>query len=61
MVHISVSAVDLTDSGTSFAAPAVAGIIELIQNNNSTLRIQPEGCRAILLGGARLYIVENIW
>ncbi len=57
----SVSAVGLTKSGTSFASPAVAGIAALLQSTDSTLRIWPEGCRAILLAGARRNVVGNTW
>ena len=56
-----VSAVGLTMSGTSFASPAVAGITALLQNTDSTLKVWPEGCRAILLAGARLNVVDNTW
>lgn len=56
-----VTAVGLTMSGTSFAAPAVAGIAALIQNTDSTLKIWPEGCRAILLAGARRNVVGSTW
>jgi hypothetical protein len=56
-----VSAVGLTMSGTSFAAPAVAGITALLQNTDSTLKVWPEGCRAILLAGARRNVVGNTW
>jgi hypothetical protein len=56
-----VSAVGLTMSGTSFAAPAVAGIATLIQNTDPTLKLWPEGCRAILLASARRNVVGNTW
>ena len=56
-----VSAVGVTLSGTSFAAPAVAGITALIQQTKSTLKIWPEGCRAILLAGAKRNVVDNTW
>jgi hypothetical protein len=48
----SVSAVGLTLSGTSMAAPAVAGAAACIQEANGTLRSWPEGCRAILMASA---------
>jgi Subtilase family len=56
-----VTAVKRTKSGTSFAAPTVAGITALLQNTDSTLKIWPEGCRAILLAGARRNVVGNTW
>ena len=49
---IGVTAVGLTDSGTSFAAPAVAGAAAVIQSANATLQSWPEGCRAILLASS---------
>ena len=56
-----VTAVGLTMSGTSFAAPAVAGITALIQEANSTLQIWPEGCRAILLASANRSVTGGTW
>ncbi|MBM7805029.1 hypothetical protein JOD57_000866 [Geodermatophilus bullaregiensis] len=47
-----VTAVGLTKSGTSMAAPAVAGGAALIQQTAPLLRSWPEGCRAILLASA---------
>ena len=47
-----VSALSLTMSGTSFAAPAVAGAVACMQEANGTLKSWPEGCRAILLASA---------
>jgi hypothetical protein len=47
-----VTAVGLTKSGTSMAAPAVAGGAALVQQTAPLLRSWPEGCRAILLAGA---------
>jgi hypothetical protein len=56
-----VSAVGLTMSGTSFAAPAAGGIAALIQNTDATLKLWPEGCRAIILASARRNVVGNTW
>jgi hypothetical protein len=56
-----VTAVKLTFSGTSMAAPAAAGCTALIQETNSTLKSWPEGCRAILLAGASKNVVGNTW
>ena len=56
-----VTAVGSTMSGTSFAAPAVAGIAALIQEANSTLQVWPEGCRAILLAGANRSVTGGTW
>jgi subtilase family protein len=57
----SVTAVKLTKSGTSMAAPAAAGCTALMQQANSTLKSWPEGCRAILLAGATRNVVGNTW
>lgn len=56
-----VSATGLTNSGTSFASPAVAGVAALIQETDGTLRRWPEGCRAILLASARRTIEGRTW
>ncbi len=47
-----VTTVGLTMSGTSMAAPAVAGAVACTQEANGTLRSWPEGCRAIMLASA---------
>ena len=57
----SVTAVGLTKSGTSMAAPAAAGCTALMQQASSTLKSWPEGCRAILLAGATRNVVGNTW
>ncbi|MFC1540210.1 S8 family serine peptidase [Gemmatimonadota bacterium] len=57
----SVTTVDLTKSGTSMAAPAVAGAAALMQNADKTLKHWPEGCRAILLAGAKRNVTDNTW
>ncbi|AQZ61718.1 peptidase S8 and S53, subtilisin, kexin, sedolisin [[Actinomadura] parvosata subsp. kistnae] len=49
---VGVSAVGTTMSGTSLAAPAVAGCVALIQQADAVLRSWPEGCRAIMLAAA---------
>ncbi len=56
-----VDAVGLTKSGTSMAAPAAAGSAALLQNVNSTLKSWPEGCRAILLAGAKRNVQDDTW
>lgn len=56
-----VTADDLTETGTSFATPAVAGITALIQEADSTLQVWPEGCRAILLAGATRNVADGTW
>lgn len=56
-----VTAVGLSDSGTSFASPAVAGSVALLQERAGTLRYWPEGNRAILLAGARINVSGNTW
>lgn len=55
----SVTAAKATDSGTSFAAPAAAGVAALVQDVNATLQSWPEGCRAILLAGADRNVRDN--
>ncbi len=57
----SVTAVGRTSSGTSFAAPGVAGIAALIQSTDTTLKRWPEGCRAILLAGASRNVNGRRW
>jgi hypothetical protein len=57
----SVTTVDLTMSGTSMASPAAAGCAALIQSVDGTLKSWPEGCRAILLAGAKRNIVGQTW
>lgn len=56
-----VTTVGLTKSGTSMASPAAAGCAALIQDVDSTLKSWPEGCRAILLAGAKRNVVANTW
>ncbi len=56
-----VTAVGLSMSGTSFAAPAVAGITALIQSIDRQLKLWPEGCRAILLAGAKRNVDGSRW
>jgi hypothetical protein len=58
---VGVTAVGITNSGTSFASPAVAGIAALIQGTNTLLKRWPEGCRAILLAGAKRNIQGQTW
>ncbi len=41
-----------TESGTSFAAPAVAGTVALLQSVDRRLVPRPEACRAILYAAA---------
>ena len=48
-----VSAVGESMSGTSFSAPAVAGITAVLQSVDATLKSWPEGCRAILMASRR--------
>jgi len=56
-----VTTVGLTKSGTSMASPAAAGCAALIQSVDSTLKSWPEGCRAILLAGAKRNIAGQTW
>lgn len=57
----SVTCVGLTLSGTSMAAPAVAGCTALMQQASPTLESWPEGCRAILLASASKNITGSTW
>jgi hypothetical protein len=56
-----VSANGQTMSGTSFAAPAVAGVTALLQDVDPVLRSWPEGCRAILLASAGRNVAGGTW
>ena len=56
-----VAAVGTSNSGTSFASPAVAGIAALLQGEDTLLRSWPEGCRAILLAGATRNVTDATW
>ncbi len=56
-----VTTVGLTMSGTSMASPAAASCAALIQNVDDTLKSWPEGCRAILLAGAKRNIAGQTW
>ena len=57
----SVSANGQTMSGTSFAAPATAGVTALLQDVDNVLCSWPEGCRAILLASAGRNIRGGSW
>ena len=56
-----VSAVGHSMSGTSFAAPAAAGVTALLQDVDAVLCSWPEGCRAILLASAGRNIEDGTW
>ena len=56
-----VTAVGETMSGTSFAAPAAAGVTALLQDVHSSLTFWPEGCRAILLASAGRNVAGRTW
>ncbi len=56
-----VTTVGLTMSGTSMASPAAAGCAALIQSVDGTLKSWPEGCRAILLAGAKRNVTGQTW
>jgi hypothetical protein len=56
-----VSANGQTMSGTSFAAPATAGVTALLQDVDSVLCSWPEGCRAILMAAAGRNVSGNTW
>ena len=48
-------------SGTSFAAPATAGVTALLQDVDSVLCSWPEGCRAILMAAAARNVSGSTW
>jgi hypothetical protein len=56
-----VSANDQTMSGTSFAAPATAGVAALLQDVDGVLQSWPEGCRAILMASAGRNVSGRTW
>lgn len=57
----SVSANAQTMSGTSFAAPAAAGVTALLQDVDGVLCSWPEGCRAILMAAAARNVRGSTW
>jgi hypothetical protein len=57
----SVSANGQMKSGTSFSAPAVAGVTALLQDVDGVLSSWPEGCRAILMASAGRNVRDNTW
>jgi hypothetical protein len=56
-----VSANGQTMSGTSFAAPATAGVTALLQDVDPVLCSWPEGCRAILMAAAGRNVRGGTW
>lgn len=56
-----VSSVGLRLSGTSLAAPAVAGTAAVLQSTQPKLKNWPEGCRAILLAGTARKPTLGTW
>ncbi len=56
-----VAAVGESMSGTSFSAPAVAGVTAVLQSVDATLRSWPEGCRAILMASATRNVANGTW
>jgi Subtilase family len=58
---IGVSANGQTDSGTSFAAPAAAGVTAVLQDVDGVLCSWPEGCRAILMASAGRNVRGSTW
>lgn len=56
-----VSANGQTMSGTSFAAPATAGVTALLQDVDRVLCSWPEGCRAILMAAAGRNVSGTTW
>jgi hypothetical protein len=58
---VSVTAAGLTKSGTSFASPAVAGSVAVIQRLAPRLKAWPEGCRAVIMAGAGRNVAGKTW
>ncbi|HEV7993066.1 MAG TPA: S8 family serine peptidase [Gemmatimonadaceae bacterium] len=56
-----VSANGQTMSGTSFSAPATAGVTALLQDVDGVLCSWPEGCRAILMASAGRNVRGSTW
>lgn len=56
-----VTANTITMSGTSFSAPATAGVTALLQDVDGVLCSWPEGCRAILMAAAGRNVRGNTW
>ena len=56
-----VSANGQSMSGTSFAAPATAGVTALLQDVDGVLCSWPEGCRAIVMASAGRNVTGNTW
>jgi hypothetical protein len=56
-----VTSIGLTGSGTSFAAPATAGVVALMQSVNGILKSWPEACRAILFASANRNVSGSDW
>jgi len=56
-----VTAVGHTKTGTSFAAPATAGVVALLQSANNRLQRFPEACRAVLLAGSHRQLANSTW
>jgi hypothetical protein len=56
-----VSANGQTMSGTSFSAPATAGVTALLQDVDGVLCSWPEGCRAILMAAAGRNVRGSTW
>src|SRR3982751_5678811 len=48
-------------SGTSFSAPATAGVTALLQDVDGVLCSWPEGCRAILMASAGRNVRGSTW
>lgn len=57
----SVSAVGVSAGGTSFASPAVAGSVAVIQRVAQRLKVWPEGCRAVIMAGAGRNVRGKTW
>lgn len=50
-----------TETGTSLAAPAVAGVVAVLQGANSRLKWGPEACQAVLLAGSNRQLTSSTW
>ncbi|KAL8769554.1 MAG: hypothetical protein Q9209_004485 [Squamulea sp. 1 TL-2023] len=56
-----ISVLGTITQGTSFASPAVAGAVALIQSVHRSLSNNPEACRAIILAGAGRNVRDGQW
>ncbi|RYZ28266.1 MAG: hypothetical protein EOO10_10140 [Chitinophagaceae bacterium] len=57
-----ITAVGLVDwGGTSFASPAVAGSVAILQSISPVIKVYPEAVRALLLTGSKRNVDGGLW